>query len=140
MREDDAVSGTRLTPLEEGTTDTRAQRLLVVLGIVVLSFNLRPAAVSVGPVLDEITRGLGMSPITAGVLTTLPVLAFALFGGLAPWSARLVGLHRVTLLALVAVVVGLGVRARTDRVGLFLALSCLLSRGWPPRTCCCPRW
>jgi CP family cyanate transporter-like MFS transporter len=113
----------------EPHADTRAQRLLVMAGIVVLAFNLRPAAVSVGPVLDEITRALGMSPTTAGVLTTLPVLAFATFGALAPWLARGVGIHRVTLLALVAVVAGLGLRARIDDVAAFLALSLLALAG-----------
>ncbi|MEO5710377.1 MAG: MFS transporter [Nocardioidaceae bacterium] len=104
-------------------TDTRAQRILVVVGIVVLAFNLRPAAVSVGPVLDEITSGLSMSSTTAGVLTTLPVLSFALFGALAPWLARTLGLHRVTLLALVAVVIGLGLRSQMSNVPVFLLLS-----------------
>jgi MFS transporter, CP family, cyanate transporter len=102
---------------------TRAQRILVVVGIVVLGFNLRPAAVSVGPVLDEITNGLSMSPTTAGVLTTLPVIAFAGFGAAAAWLARALGLHRVTLIALLAVVLGLGLRARTADVPLFLLLS-----------------
>ena len=73
--------------------DSRAERLLVLVGIVVLAFNLRPAAVSVGPVLGELTAELGMSPTTAGVLTTLPVLAFAVFGALAPWLARVVGVR-----------------------------------------------
>jgi CP family cyanate transporter-like MFS transporter len=109
--------------------DTRAERVLVVVGIVVLAFNLRPAAVSVGPVLDEITRGLHMSPTTAGVLTTLPVLAFAGVGAMAPWLARMLGLHRVTLIALVAVVAGLGLRSRTDHVPLFLLLSLLALSG-----------
>ena len=75
--------------------DTRWQRVLVLVGIVVLGFNLRPAAVSVGPVLDEITEALDMSGATAGLLTTLPVLAFASFGALAPDLARLAGVHRV---------------------------------------------
>ena len=114
---------------ESPGTGTRAQRLLVVVGIVVLGFNLRPTAVSVGPVLDEITRGLGMSATTAGVLTTLPVLAFAVFGALAPWLARAVGLHRVTLLALVAVTVGLAGRARVDAVPAFLLLSLVALAG-----------
>ncbi len=105
------------------TEDTRWERVLVLLGIVVLGFNLRPAAVSVGPVLDEIRGTLGMSGTTAGVLTTLPVLGFAAFGALAPELARRAGVHRVTLLSLVAVVVGLGVRARTDQIWLFLAMS-----------------
>ena len=109
--------------------DTRAQKVLVVIGIVVLGFNLRPAAVSVGPVLNEITSELGMSATTAGVLTTLPVLAFASFGALAPWLARLVGLHRITLISLAGVVVGLGLRARTDSVPIFLFLSLLALAG-----------
>ena len=113
----------------EITDDTRAQRLLVVVGIVVVSFNMRPAAVSVGPVLADIRHGLAMSPTTAGVLTTLPVLSFAGFGALAPWLARAVGVHRVTLLSLLAVVVGLGLRAVTSAVPLFLLLSLLALSG-----------
>ncbi len=108
---------------------TRAQRLFVLLGIVVLAFNLRPAAVSVGPVLDEIRGGLDMSATTAGMLTTLPVLAFAGFGAAAPWLARAVGLHRITLLALGAVVLGLAGRAWTGSVPVFLALSLLALAG-----------
>jgi CP family cyanate transporter-like MFS transporter len=111
------------------TPESRAAKVLVLLGIVVLSFNLRPAAVSVGPVLDEIRDGLAMSGTEAGVLTSLPVLAFAVFGALAPRIGRLVGSHRLTLLALLGVVVGLYLRSRTDSVVLFLALSLLALAG-----------
>jgi MFS transporter, CP family, cyanate transporter len=113
----------------DGHRSTRAEKVLVVVGIVVLAFNLRPAAVSVGPVLDEIISGLGMTSTTAGVLTTLPVLAFASIGALAPWLARAIGVHRITLFALGAVVVGLGVRARTENVAVFLLLSLLALAG-----------
>ena len=113
-------------PVTRTTTgETRAQRLLVVLGIVVLAFNLRPAAVSVGPVLPELRAALGMSPTVAGVLTTLPVLAFASFGAVAPALARRGGVHRVTLAALAAVVAGLGLRASVDTPLPFLLLSLL---------------
>jgi CP family cyanate transporter-like MFS transporter len=109
--------------------DTRAERVLVVVGILVLGFNLRPAAVSVGPVLDEITGGLGMTATTAGVLTTLPVIAFAGFGAAAPALARVLGAHRLTLASLLAVVVGLAVRARTESVPVFLVFSLLALSG-----------
>jgi MFS transporter, CP family, cyanate transporter len=109
--------------------DTRAEKVLVVVGIVVLAFNLRPAAVSVGPVLEEIIRALGMSPTTAGVLTTLPVLAFASFGAVAPGLARVLGLHRVTLMSLACVVVGLGIRPEVQNVPVFLLLSLLALAG-----------
>ena len=42
-----------MTTTDETTTTSRAQKVLVLIGIVVLAFNLRPAAVSIGPVLDE---------------------------------------------------------------------------------------
>lgn len=102
---------------------------LFLLGLVLLSLNLRPAAVSVGPVLAEVRAGLAMSAAEASLLTTLPVLAFAVFGALAPRAAASVGLHRVTLAALVAVVVGLAGRAVTGSDLVFLALSLLAVAG-----------
>jgi MFS transporter, CP family, cyanate transporter len=116
-------------PSTPSNEDTRWERLLVLVGIVVLAFNMRPAAVSVGPVLDEISNSLRMSGATAGLLTTLPVLAFASFGALAPDLARRAGVHRVTLVSLAAVVVGLTVRARTEEIWLFLLMSLLALAG-----------
>ncbi len=117
------------TPASSPPQETRFARVLVVVGIVALAFNLRPSAVSVGPVLDEIIAGLGMSAVEAGLLTSLPVLAFAVFGALAPRLARLVGVHRLTTLALVGVVVGLWLRSRADAPLPFLALSLLALAG-----------
>jgi CP family cyanate transporter-like MFS transporter len=102
---------------------------LVLAGLVLLSFNLRPAAVSVGPVLAEVRRGLGLSGAEAGLLTSLPVLAFAVFGALAPTLARRTGLHRAITVSLVAVVLGLGGRAAVPDSTAFLALSALALAG-----------
>ena len=79
----------------------------MLLGVIALAVNLRPAAVSVGPVLEEIRDGLGMSHLEAGILTSLPVVAFGIFGAAAPVAARKIGVHRLTLLALVVVWVAL---------------------------------
>jgi CP family cyanate transporter-like MFS transporter len=105
--------------------DTPWTRALLVVGIVGLAFNLRPAAVSVGPVLSELIDALHMSATVAGVLTTMPVVAFAVFGAAAPALARRVGAHRVTLAALLAVVLGLLLRAGTSSAPLFLLYSLL---------------
>jgi CP family cyanate transporter-like MFS transporter len=101
----------------------------VLTGLVLLSFNLRPAAVSIGPVLEEVRRGLDLTGPEAGLLTSLPVLAFALFGALAPTFARVVGLHRAAAVALVAVVLGLGGRALAHDGTTFLALSAVALAG-----------
>lgn len=113
----------RVSPSARRTT------VLVLVGIVLLSLNLRPAAVSVGPVLQEIRGAYSMSGPTAGLLTSLPVIGFAAFGALAPTAAHRIGLHRVTLLALVAVVLGLTGRALTGSEPLFLLLSMLALAG-----------
>jgi CP family cyanate transporter-like MFS transporter len=102
---------------------------LVLAGLVLLSFNLRPAAVSVGPVLKEVRDGLALSGPEAGLLTSLPVLAFAVFGALAPTLARLLGLHRAMAAALVAVVVGLAGRPAVHSGALFLLLSAVSLAG-----------
>ena len=96
---------------------------LILAGIVVLAINLRPAAISVGPVLSEIRSGLQMSAGTAGLLTTLPVVAFAVFGALAPRLAHSLGLHRTSLLGLLLVASGLIGRSFVDSPATFLALS-----------------
>ena len=106
-----------------------APRWLLVVGIVALAFNLRPAAVSVGPVLNELRASLHMSATVAGLLTTMPVLAFALFGAAAPALARSVGARRVTLASLLAVVAGLLLRATTSSATLFLGFSLLALAG-----------
>jgi CP family cyanate transporter-like MFS transporter len=102
---------------------------LVLTGLILLSFNLRPAAVSVGPVLEEVRDALGMSGPEAGLLTALPVLAFAVFGALAPAYARAIGVHRAAASSLVAVVIGLGGRALAHQDVTFLLLSAVALAG-----------
>ena len=114
-----------MTLSTEHASTRRRERLFVLVGMVLLAVNLRPAAVSVGPVLEEVTTDLAMSATSAGLLTSLPVLAFATVGAIAPWLARTVGLHRTTLLSLGAVVIGLAARASVDQQPAFLAFSML---------------
>lgn len=102
---------------------------LLLAGLVLLSLNLRPAAISVGPVLAEVRDGLAMSGAAASLLTSLPVLAFAVFGAVAPWLARTVGVHRVTLAGLGCVTAGLLARALVDHPAAFLAWTMLALAG-----------
>ena len=70
-----------------------------------------------------------MSPITTGLLTSLPVLTFAVFGATAPYLARTLGMHRLTLLALLGVVTGLGLRSAVGDPASFLVASLLALSG-----------
>ncbi|MBG0812802.1 MFS transporter [Planomonospora sp. ID82291] len=108
---------------------TRSLTWLLVLGIVLAALNLRTAVTSVGPVLDEISAGLGMSGAGIGLLTTLPVLIFATVGAATPALARRTGEHRLLLLALLALGTGLVIRAMAGSAELFLFSSALALSG-----------
>lgn len=108
---------------EQTSRPGRVQQALVLVAIVALAFNLRPAAVSVGPLLDEIAAGLDLNGAETSLLTALPVVCFATVGALAPRLGHLVGLHRLSLIALLCVVAGLATRSHVDHAWPFLGLS-----------------
>ena len=97
----------------------RLSPALLAVGVILVSINLRPAAASVGPVLDRIQADTGLSSGWAGALATLPVLCFGLLAPLAPPLARRVGLHTAIAVALVALVTGMLVRLIPGDVFLF---------------------
>ena len=116
------------TALSPASPRTR-NATLVLVALLLLAFNLRPAAVSIGPVLGQLQHDLGMNDTVAGVLTALPSLCFAGFGALAPLVARRIGLTAAVLVASVLIVVGQATRALVGSPGLFLALSTVALAG-----------
>ncbi|MEC3891972.1 CynX/NimT family MFS transporter [Nocardiopsis alba] len=121
----DASSTGTTTP----SATPRVALLLIALAIALTSLNLRTAITSVGPLLDEVTQGLGMSAVGAGILTTLPVLCFAAFGGITPTLGRRLGSHHLLVYALAAVTLGLTARAFAPDTWTFLALSVIALAG-----------
>lgn len=97
--------------------------------LLALAFNLRPVAVSVGPVLAEISGDIGLSGSLAGLLTSLPTICFAVFGALAPAVARRFGDHLAIGIALVLLIVGQVGRLMVDGSASFLLLSMVALSG-----------
>jgi CP family cyanate transporter-like MFS transporter len=93
---------------------------LLLLGLVLVALNLRPALSSMAPVLGQVSDGLGLSAAQAGLLTTLPVLCLGLFAPLAPMLARRIGSERVVLGILATLALGIVLRSTLDTTGLFL--------------------
>ncbi|WP_344200016.1 MFS transporter [Aeromicrobium alkaliterrae] len=102
---------------------------LVGVAIVLLALNLRSAVGSVGVVLHPLRADLGMSATVAGVLTTLPVLCFALFGATTARVVRTLGLDRTAAALLVVAGVGLALRPLVDSSAAFLALTVVALAG-----------
>jgi CP family cyanate transporter-like MFS transporter len=97
----------------------RLSPALLTAGVILVAINLRPAAASIGPVLDRIQSNTGLSSGWAGALATLPVLCFGLLAPLAPPLARRVGVHTAIAVAMVVLVTGMLVRLIGGDVFLF---------------------
>ncbi|WP_223488970.1 CynX/NimT family MFS transporter [Pseudomonas sp. A-RE-19] len=92
---------------------------LLLLGLILVALNLRPALSSMAPMLSEVSKTLGLSAAQAGLLTTLPVLCLGLFAPLAPVLARRFGAERVVLGILLMLAGGIILRSSFGEVGLF---------------------
>ncbi|WP_339425473.1 CynX/NimT family MFS transporter [Pseudomonas proteolytica] len=92
---------------------------LLLLGLVLVALNLRPALSSMAPLLNDVSESLGLSAARAGLLTTLPVLCLGLFAPLAPFLARRFGAERVVLGILLTLAAGIILRSSLGAVGLF---------------------
>jgi CP family cyanate transporter-like MFS transporter len=91
----------------------------LLLGLVLVALNLRPALSSLAPLLSEVSSSLGLSAAKAGLLTTLPVLCLGLFAPMAPILARRFGSERVVLGVLLTLACGIVVRSSFGEIGLF---------------------
>ncbi|MGA2802911.1 MAG: MFS transporter [Acidimicrobiales bacterium] len=103
---------------EPSGAGTRRRRLLLAIGLLLVSLNLRPSMSALSPVLGAIRKSTGLSAAGAGLLTTLPLICFGLLAPVAPRLVRRRGTGGVLLGCLVVLFAGILVRS-TDYAGLF---------------------
>ncbi|MFJ8488820.1 CynX/NimT family MFS transporter [Streptomyces sp. NPDC094038] len=104
-------------------------RRLAVAALLVAAVNLRPGVTSLGPVLQEVRHGLGMSGAVAGLLTAAPMLCFSLFGVASPRLERRLGPGAVVFGGMCALTAGLLLRTLAGTTATFLAASALSLAG-----------
>ncbi|GAA2018633.1 MFS transporter [Microbacterium terricola] len=83
----------------------------MVAGVLVAALSLRGPIVAITPVLRDIEADLGIGPAVAGLLTTAPVLMFALLTPVAVLVIRRAGAELALLISLSGVLVGTLIRA-----------------------------
>ncbi|GAB3159985.1 CynX/NimT family MFS transporter [Micromonospora sonneratiae] len=103
--------------------------VIVLVGILLVAINLRAAITSLGALLDEVRTGLHLSGTMSGLATTLPTIAFAVFGALTPWLIRRFSPARVLVASMLALTAGQALRVTTDASLVFLATSALALAG-----------
>ncbi|MDN4506817.1 MFS transporter [Dietzia maris] len=85
--------------------------LVALVGVVLVSLNLRTAVTSLSPLLGVIDAEIGLGAAGMGLLGMVPTAMFAVWGVLTPIVLRRVGLEMLTVLAMVAAAVGQLIRA-----------------------------
>jgi CP family cyanate transporter-like MFS transporter len=91
--------------------------------IVLLALNLRTLVASLPPLLTHVRADLGLSGFAAGLLTTLPVLAFGGFAPLAPRLTRRISIERVLVGCAVLTAIAAGMRGAGGWAPLYLGCA-----------------
>ncbi|WP_347861407.1 MFS transporter [Salimicrobium sp. PL1-032A] len=100
-------------------TNRNLYTALLILGIILVSFNLRPAITSVGPVIGLVREDLNLANWSAGLLTTLPLVAFAFTSPVTPRISAKLSSERTMLLGMFFIFIGVAVRLIPNTFLLF---------------------
>ncbi|EJJ31072.1 CynX/NimT family MFS transporter [Rhizobium sp. CF142] len=98
-------------------------RFLLGASLVLIAFNLRPVFSSASALLPEIRTELGLSPLSASLLTTLPVVCLGAFSPLAPRLAQRIGSERTLLGVLLLLTLGTALRGLSSVPLLFFGTA-----------------
>lgn len=98
----------------------RLYQFMIVFGIIVVAANLRPAITSIGPLVGTIRDDLGLSNGSMGLLTSLPLILFALVSPIVPRFANKYTNELILLSGLIILLIGIVLRSFSIIATLFL--------------------
>lgn len=95
----------------------------MMLSVILVAFCLRIIITGVGPLLPEITESLGLSGSASGLLTTLPLIAFAAVSSLAGGLGRRWGEGHTISIGLCLILLGTVLRSIAGVAGLYIGTA-----------------
>lgn len=97
----------------------KTDSFLVIIGILFISFNLRAPITAVGSIVEMIQVEYALSSVAAGLITTLPLIAFAIVSPFVAKISAKIGHSKTMMIGLLLILVGEICRSYTGVVGLF---------------------
>ena len=88
----------------------KSNSILIILGVIFLSLILRTPITSVGAIVGPLKSILDINNTVAGFITTIPLIAFAIFSPMVAKLSNKAGLEKTLLLAALVISIGLGLR------------------------------
>src|SRR5699024_6608093 len=98
-------------------------QFLLLIGILLFASNLRAPLTAVGSLVPEIRDSLGVSSTVVGLITTLPLLAFAFVSPFAPKIADRLGMEKTIFLSMILLSIGIIVRSVAGIGTLFIGTA-----------------
>ncbi|MHA2890477.1 CynX/NimT family MFS transporter [Bacillus cereus] len=99
--------------------------VLSIIGMIFVAANLRPAITSVGPIIGDIIKDMHLSNSQAGLITTMPLLAFAALSPIAPKLGRRFGNEKLIAISLLVLAIGIWIRSIPSITLLFIGTAIL---------------
>lgn len=97
------------------------KKVLVMLGIIILALTLRTPITGVGAILSSIKEIFNINNTVAGLLTTMPLISFAVFSQLVPSISSKLGLEKTIFYSVIIVSLGLFLRFYINSYILFIS-------------------
>ncbi|EFR3514152.1 CynX/NimT family MFS transporter [Salmonella enterica] len=99
------------------------QGAFLIAGILMIATTLRVTFTGAAPLLETIRADYGLSTAQTGLLTTLPLLAFAMVSPLAAGLARRFGMERSLFAAMLLICAGIALRSLPSAALLFVGTT-----------------
>ncbi|WP_026568506.1 CynX/NimT family MFS transporter [Bacillus sp. UNC41MFS5] len=97
--------------LKSNTYSKSTYIIWLIIGIVLIAFNLRPAITSVGPLVGMIQKDVGLAHWSAGLLMSLPLIVFAIMSPIVPKLANRITNELALLAGLSSLLIGILIRS-----------------------------
>ncbi|WP_411705777.1 CynX/NimT family MFS transporter [Edaphovirga cremea] len=115
------------TPLEVAPTAATRRRFVPLLGIILVSLNLRAGVTSLSAIYGFIAQDV--TGFNVPLLGVIPVLCFALFGALATTFSRRMGYECALMLSMLMIFIGIALRSFAHTFPLFVLWSLISLAG-----------
>lgn len=99
------------------------KQALLLLGILMLATTLRVTFTGAAPLLDMVRETFGLTTAQTGVMTTLPLLAFAVVSPMAAGIARRFGMERSLFGAMIIICAGIALRSSGSAALLYVGTA-----------------
>jgi len=103
--------------------ESKKHRILMLTGILMIASTLRAPFTGIAPLLDMVRDSFSLTTAQIGLLTTIPLLAFALVSPFVAGIARRFGSERSLFAAMVIICLGVALRSAGSPVWLYLGTA-----------------